>query len=31
MMEVLGYKLIKIDSTHYDATVLARYENWKIF
>ena len=26
MMEVLGYQLIKIDSTHYDATVLARYE-----
>ena len=26
MMEVLGYQLIKIDSTHYDASVLARYE-----
>ena len=26
MMEVLGYQLIKIDSTHYDATVLAKYE-----
>ena len=26
MMEVLGYQLIKLDSTHYDATVLARYE-----
>ena len=25
MMEVLGYQLIKIDSTHYDATVLAKY------
>ena len=25
-MEVLGYQLIKIDSTHYDASVLARYE-----
>ena len=26
MMEVLGYQLIKIDRTHYDASVLARYE-----
>ena len=26
MMEVLGYQLIKLDSTHYDATVLAKYE-----
>ena len=26
MMEVLGYQLIKIDSTHYDATVLTKYE-----
>ena len=26
MMEVLGYQLIKLDRTHYDATVLARYE-----
>ena len=26
MMEVLGYQLIKLDSTYYDATVLARYE-----
>lgn len=25
-MEVLGYQLIKIDRTHYDASVLARYE-----
>ena len=27
MMEVLGYQLIKIDKTTYDATVLAKYEN----
>ena len=26
MMEVLGYQLIKLDSTHYDASVLAKYE-----
>jgi hypothetical protein len=26
MMEVLGYQLIKIDKTTYDATVLAKYE-----
>ena len=26
MMEVLGYQLIKLDSTHYDATALAKYE-----
>ena len=26
MMEVLGYQLIKIDSTHYDVSVLAKYE-----
>lgn len=26
MMEILGYQLIKLDSTHYDATVLAKYE-----
>ncbi|WP_295619864.1 hypothetical protein [uncultured Methanobrevibacter sp.] len=25
-MELLGYQLIKIDATHYDASVLARYE-----
>ncbi len=27
MMELLGYQLIKIDSTHYDASVLAKYED----
>ncbi len=27
MMEVLGYQLIKIDKTTYDATVLAKYAN----
>lgn len=26
MMEVLGYQLIKIDKTTYDASVLAKYE-----
>jgi hypothetical protein len=26
MMEVLGYQLIKLDKTTYDATVLAKYE-----
>ena len=26
MLEVLGYQLIKLDSTHYDASVLAKYE-----
>lgn len=26
ILEVLGYQLIKLDSTHYDATVLAKYE-----
>ena len=26
MMEVLGYQLIKLDKTHYDASVLAKYE-----
>lgn len=25
-MEVLGYQLIKLDRTHYDASVLAKYE-----
>ena len=27
MMELLGYQLIKINENHYDASVLARYEN----
>ena len=26
ILEVFGYQLIKLDSTHYDATVLAKYE-----
>lgn len=26
MMELLGYQLIKLDKTHYDASVLAKYE-----
>lgn len=26
MMEVLGYQLVKLDKTTYDASVLARYE-----
>ena len=30
MMEVLGYQLIKLDSTHYDATVLAKYEKLEV-
>ena len=25
-MEVLGYQLVKLDKTRYDASVLARYE-----
>lgn len=26
-MELLGYQLIKLDKTHYDASVVARYED----